>query len=258
MPGPAAESDPAAPVSDAGAPPPVVFVAGATGYTGRALVAEARRRGLVTLAHIRPGSSRAAALRPIFEAAGATVLALPWEPAPVAEALAAHGATHVFSLLGITAAGARKEAARRGGPAPSYDAVDKGLTLLLHTACADLAPPPRFVYLSSLGADRPGASAYLRARHDVEAALAAGGVPWLSVRPAFISGPDRDESRPLERLGAVVSDGLLGLVGLLGARRTAARYATTSGAELARLMLDAGLAETGPGRVVDMAALRGA
>lgn len=241
---------------DATPPVPVIFVAGATGYTGRALVSCARQRGLPTLAHVRPGSRRAAALVPEFESAGATVLELPWEPEPLAAALAAHGATHVFSLLGITASGAKREAARTGGARPTYEAVDKGLTLMLHGACAAQTPPPRFVYLSSLGADRPGGSAYLQARHDVEAALRSGSVPWLSVRPAFISGPDRDEDRTMERVGAVVADGALGLLGRLGATTLRDRYATTSGAELARLMLQAGLAEQGPGRVLDMAELR--
>jgi uncharacterized protein YbjT (DUF2867 family) len=241
---------------DAASPVPVVFVAGATGYTGRALVAHARQRGLPTLAHVRPGSRRAAAVVPAFEAAGATVLELPWEPEPLVAALAEHRVSHVFSLLGITASGAKKEAARTGGARPTYDAVDKGLTLLLHGACAAQATPPRFVYLSSLGADRPGGSAYLKARHDVESALRAGRVPWLSVRPAIITGADRDEDRTMERLGAVVADGALGLLGRLGATTLRDRYATTTGGELARLMLRAGLAEDGPGRVVDLAELR--
>ncbi len=249
-------------MADAAAPSPtqtaasrVIFIAGATGYTGRALVAEGRRRGIAVVAHIRPGSRRAAALVPQFKALGATVAELPWEPAPLAEALATHNVTHVFSLLGITAAGARKEQARTGQTMPTYDAVDKGLTLMLHTACEVCTPAPMFVYLSSLGADSPGTSAYLKARYDVEAALREGPVPWLSVRPSFISGPDRDESRPMERVGSVAADALLSVVGMLGWRTVRDRYATVPAAELARRMLDIALSGA-PGRTVDMADLR--
>lgn len=236
---------------------PTLFVAGATGYTGRALVQVACARGLRTLAHVRPGSPRAAALKPQLTAWGAEVVEVPWQREALVDALAQDGVSHVFSLLGITAAGARREHASRGGTRPTYDSVDRDLTLLLHSACAEVAPPPRFVYLSSLGADGSWASAspYMAARVAVEKALRESSVPWLSVRPAFISGPDRDEARAAERVGAVVADGVLGLLGALGATTVRDRYATVTGAELAALLVDAGLGNR-ESLAVDLADLR--
>ena len=35
-----------------------------------------------------------------------------------------------------------------------------------------------------------------------------GPLPYIIFRPAFISGPNREEFRPLERVGAVVTDAL--------------------------------------------------
>ncbi len=61
----------------------------------------------------------------------------------------------------------------------------------------------------------------------------AGPLPYLIARPSFITGPDRAEFRPGERLGARVSDALLGLARLMGARRLWAHYRSTTAAVLA-------------------------
>ena len=66
-------------MSDAATPNAVAFVAGATGFTGREVVAELVRRGVRTLAHVRPDSSRLDEWRERFEAMG---LSLRLRPAP--------------------------------------------------------------------------------------------------------------------------------------------------------------------------------
>lgn len=234
---------------------PCFFVAGATGYTGRHLVENAVARGIRVVAHLRPGSPRSATVGARLEAKGAELAVVSWERAELAAELARVKPTHVFGLLGITKAGAKREGARTGHT-PSYAEVDTGLSKLLFEVASGLDPVPQLVYLSSLGADSPRGNAYLQARHTVEQLLRNGTAPWTVVRPSFISGPDRDESRPGERFGSVVADAALGLVGMLGGGSLRDRYSTASGAELGGCMVSAALSPGSVGRVLDMHDLR--
>ena len=154
--------------------------------------------------------------------------------------MATHGPTHVFGLLGTTRARAGQGL---GSAVPeTYEAVDYGLTAMLIDAAALLTPQPRFVYLSAAGVkpSRPGS--YFEARWKVEQALQGTGLPWTIARPCFITGPDRDDSRPGERLGAALGDAALSLAGLLGGGRLRARYRSndprTLAAALVRLAAD--------------------
>lgn len=212
------------------------FVVGATGYTGRAVVEALRAAGRETVAHVRPTSSRLAEWTQRFEALGATVDATPWEAEAFRATLVRLAPSLVFSLLGTT----RKRSAQEGrGALAGYEEVDYGLTkIALDAACA-VDPAPRFVYLSSIGAHPDTRNPYLAARAKVEAALRASGIPCLIARPSFITGPDRDDGRLLERVGAGVGDVALGLVGALGGRRLRARYASTTNAQLARGLIRA-------------------
>ncbi len=214
------------------------FVAGASGYTGQAVVRALRAAGAPVVAHIRPGSAQAATLRPAFEALGATVDQTPWAPEALRARIAALAPRGAFALLGTTRARGAAEAKR--GEAPStYASVDQDLSLMLLAACAaeTSVPRPIFVYLSSMGADRPGGNAYLAARHRVEAELRVGALPYLIARPAFITGPDRGEDRPAERWGAAATDGLLDLARALGAKRFADRLHSIDAAGLARALV---------------------
>jgi uncharacterized protein YbjT (DUF2867 family) len=161
----------------------------------------------------------------------------------------------VFALLGTT----RKRGAATGD---TYESVDYGLTALLLRAARAAGPPwPRFVYLSALGADPASRNAYLAVRGRLEAELAAGPVPYVVARPSFITGTDRDESRPVERVGAAAVDGLavplrwLGAA-LPGARRLADRYRSTSADELAAALVRAAADPAAAGRVLEGDALR--
>ena len=234
-----------------------IFVAGATGYTGTALVAEALAHGHSVTAHVRPGSPSGDAAAARFAAAGAPVSRASWGSGALAEALSECRPDAVFALLGTTRA--RGAAAAQAGRVETYETIDRDLTLELLRAAEALALPPVFVYLSSLGADRPGGNAYLQARAAVERALADSPLPQVIARPSFITGPDRAEDRPGERWGAAVADLALGAVGAVGARRFADRLRSIGAAELARGLLRAAgeVQAAGAGRAVrDSADLR--
>ena len=231
------------------------FVAGATGYTGREVVRALVARGVEAVAHVRPQSSNVAAVLSEFEAEGALTDTTPWEDGAMQESLLTHRPDVVFALLGTTRA--RAAAARRAGaPRESYDSVDYGLTAMLLRASVACASRPRFVYLSSLGAGRPSSNAYLSARYRAEADVRASGLPYAIARPSFITGPDRRESRPLERIAARVTDSLLGVAAQLGGTAIQDRYASISAQELAAALVALALDETAPAVVAETAELR--
>jgi nucleoside-diphosphate-sugar epimerase len=170
----------------------IAWVAGATGYTGRALVAALRAQGVTTHAHVRPDSPALERWRTQFTALGAVVETTPWELAPLTAALRGCAATQVYGLLGTTRARAR--AAERSGAAPAdYERVDVGLTLMLLAAvCSAAGNRPRFVYLSATGVRGPAdGNAYMRASRRVEAAVRSSGLPGHERRRRAPSGATR-------------------------------------------------------------------
>lgn len=226
-----------------------VFVAGATGFTGRAVVRGLAEAGVPVVAHVRPDSARLEAWRATFAGWGAEVDCTPWTPEAMTARLTALAPTRVFALLGTT----RKRMKAEGG---SYQSVDFGLTRLLIDAAVAAGSLERFVYLSSVGVHPGTRNAYLRARADAEAHLRESGLPWTVARPSTISGA-RDEARPLEHGAAQVGDAVLALVGALGGRGLRARYRSTNSdilaAALVRLSTDPGWVN----RVAESECLRG-
>lgn len=233
------------------------FVAGATGYTGRAVVAELRERGFDVVAHVRPDSTQLEDWRARFEALGASVDSTPWQLEPMTETIARVAPRAVFALLGTTRARARVEAARTGA-LPTYETVDYGLTALLAQAVAASATEPRFVYLSSAGVSDGARGAYLQARAKVERELRDSSLDWVVARPSFITGSDRGESRPGERIGAALADAALGVVGVFGARKARDRYRSTTASELARGLVRIALDPDASRRVFESESLRDA
>jgi len=232
---------------------PRVFVAGATGYTGRSLVEACARRGIPTVAHVRPDSAGGAEWERLFAEMGAAVDRTPWERPAMTATLARLRPTHVFILLGTTRARSRRAA--RAGRTETYATVDLALPMLLvdaaeDAAAADPALRPRLVYLSSLGAREDTRNAYVRVRGLVERRLRESGLPWLAVRPAVITGGDRGERRLLERGIGLLGDALLLPLRLAGGGRVRERYRSISGPALGEGIARVALAERGPGRVV--------
>ena len=236
---------------------PVAFVAGATGYTGREVVRLLRARKVDTVAHVRPDSSGLATWTERFERIGARVDSTPWDADAIAARLTELQPDVVFALLGTTRARAAREA-KEGVPKEqnSYERVDYGMTMMLVRALEALPPPRHFVYLSAVGTG-PRGNAYIDARWRVEQALRATKLQWTIARPSFITGPDRDESRPGERIGASVGDALLGVAGLFGARKLKERYRSTTNTELASALVHFALEPTSANRVVEAEDLRG-
>lgn len=226
-----------------------LFVAGATGYTGRSVVASCLRRGLTTVAHVRPDSSRLDHWRETFEAQGAVVDTSPWTHEGMAEAMGRHRPDVVFSLLGTTAKRAKAEDA-------SYEAVDYGLSVLLLQAAGSIEPAPCFVYLSAVGAGGKPSNPYMKARVRVEAAIAEAGIEHVIARPAFVTGPDREDDRPGERIGASMLDGALGVLAAVGMRGLQDRWASLRGKDLAEALVE--LATSARRGVFEAADLRAA
>lgn len=222
------------------------FVAGATGYTGREVVRQLRERGFRTVAHVRPGS-KATRWVDAFRAWGADVVEIPWTPDALREAISRAAPDVVFSLVGTTRARAKREAL---ASEDIYDAVDFGLHAMLVDAVAAARPGARLVYLSSLGADASARNPYLAARGRSERVLIESGVPFTIARPSFISGPDRDRPRRLERVTARFADRLLGAAGALGAAGLRERYRSIDNVGLARALIATALDPAKAGRIV--------
>jgi uncharacterized protein YbjT (DUF2867 family) len=232
------------------------FVAGASGYTGRSVVQVLRERGVRTFAHVRPDSPRLADWQRRFAELEAAVDTTPWEEASLRVTLARIRPSLVFALLGTTARRSRR--ARMQGRNESYDAVDYGLSVLLLRAAIASGAHPRFVYLSAIGAAARTRSAYMAVRWRVEEEIRRSGLPWLIARPSFITGADRDESRPLERVGAALADAALLFGALFGGGALRARYRPVTGDVLARGLVALALRPDTAGRVVGTEHILGA
>jgi uncharacterized protein YbjT (DUF2867 family) len=228
--------------------PGPVFVAGATGYTGRSVVRESVARGLDTVAHVRPDSSSLEDWRKRFENVGARVDATAWVRDDIHATLKRMQPSIVYSLLGTT----RSRGKQGSGSAvtDNYEAVDYGLSIMLLEAAIACGSRPRFVYLSAMGADGRAVNAYMEVRQRVEAAVLDSGLPYLIARPGFITGDDRDENRVAERVAARVSDGLLAGLGVLGAKRLRARYTSLTGAQLGAALVELASAQTGDTSII--------
>ena len=78
---------------------PSAFVAGATGYTGREVVHELRKLGVVTIAHVRHESPRLAEWRSRFKSLGAIVDTTPWTKIGMTATLKRLRPTVIFGLF---------------------------------------------------------------------------------------------------------------------------------------------------------------
>jgi nucleoside-diphosphate-sugar epimerase len=229
---------------------PVAFVAGATGYTGREVVRTLVGRGIETAAHIRPDSPQLGLWRERFAVMGAQVDATPWQVDALAATFARWRPGLVFALLGTT----RRRMAQAGG-SDSYESVDYGLTVMLIEAAVRAAPGARFVHLSAIGVREGLTRGYLGARSRAEAAIRASGMGFTIARPSFITGRDRDEDRPVERLAAGFTDVALAAAARLGARRLADRYHSTTNVALADALVRRALDPSAANRTLEGAAL---
>jgi uncharacterized protein YbjT (DUF2867 family) len=223
------------------------FVAGATGFVGRHLVAQLAARGRRTVAHVRPDSSQLERWRTRFAEAGAETDATPWQVDAMAERLGELLPEVIYICVGTT----QKRAAQDGVAKSPYELVDYGLTKKLVDAALAASQRhagyrPRLVYLSSIGASAKARSEYLSWRGQAEDSVCGSGLPWAIARPSIITeagdAPEaaRDDRRPAERAAAVVGDAVLGVLGVLGARKLRAKYRSTTPDVLAAALIRLG------------------
>ena len=204
------------------------FVAGATGLTGR-FVVERWAEGIV-LAHVRP-DSHGREWTERFEGLGAVVT-----HAVAGGAMKTDGRRSSNRLRAPWDHQKRIKSAGDG----DYMVVDYGMTAMLVDALAS-SKETRFVYLSSLGSKEGVSSAYMKARWLAEDHLRQSGLPHLIARPSFILG-ERDEPRMMESIGGGISAVLLGIAGLLGAKKTASRFGSIQGKQLGQALVREALA----------------
>lgn len=154
---------------------PTAFVAGATGYTGRALMELFAREKT----EWQP--------RPHARSAGKLDGAVVCDPRDVA-ALAAgmRGCDAVVQLIGTV-----KARFAEG----DYEAIDYGTTVALGEA-ARSAGVPRLLLLSSVGAGSPRGT-YLAVKRKTEAWVEKSGLEYTIVRPSFIVGQGRRAAQAL-------------------------------------------------------------
>jgi nucleoside-diphosphate-sugar epimerase len=229
------------------------FIAGATGYTGRHVVEQLVNRGVSAVAHIRSDSGNAGRWIDRFEKMGAKIDRTPWDPAALSKTFTGLKPDMIFALLGTTRARI-KDAASQGVKAESVDymAVDYGLTSMLIRAAVDAGASPRFIYLSAVGAGEKSRSAYYIARFKAESELIASGLPYVIARPSFITGPDRDGNRPMEKFIAKIGDAALGAASSIpGLGVTTRRYRSITGSDLAKSLIDSALAQDWMNRIVE-------
>jgi len=150
----------------------LLFVAGATGATGRNVVKQALARDVPLIAHVRPKSARTEPARDwprkaTVELADAGALARELR-----------GCTTVLQLIGTMR--------KRFSTGDTYETSDIGTTRQLVEA-AKTAGVDHLVLLSSMGAGRP-VGAYLKAKAEAERLVRESGIPWTIVRPPAFEG----------------------------------------------------------------------
>jgi NADH dehydrogenase len=148
---------------------PTAFVAGATGYTGRAL--------MELFAHEKTEWKPRAHARSAGKIDGAVVCD-PRDVKALSDGM--RGCDAVVQLIGTV---------RARFAEGDYDDIDYGTTVALGEA-AKAAGVPRLLLLSSVGAGSPRGR-YLQVKRKTEEWVEASGLEYTIVRPSFIVGEGR-------------------------------------------------------------------
>ena len=193
-----------------------ICLAGATGLTGSALMAEAVGREDVRLVAV---ARREAPMPP-----GARMEMLVGEPIDWPQLIAASRADVMVCALGTTIKAAGSEEAFR--------AIDHDLVRFCAEA-ARAAGIEHMIVISSIGAARASRNFYLSVKGEMEQALSKLGFRRLDIlQPGLLRG-HRQERRPLEKAGQVLAP-LADWIVLHGKYR---RFRSISARRLARAIL---------------------
>ena len=214
------------------------LVTGATGFVGSHLAEALRRRGDGVTALVRsPKKAEALAALGVRLVPGNLD-----DPGSLASAV--EGQDVVFHVAGLVAAKSEDEFMR----------CNRDGTARL-AAAASAAGAARFVLVSSMAAGGPAApgrplvgteparpvTAYGRSKLAAEAAITAGTLPWVIVRPPTVYGPRDREVLKVFRLAR------LGLAPVFG--DGSQQLSAIHGADLANALVAAGTAEGTVGRI---------
>ncbi len=210
------------------------LVIGASGYTGGYLVKHLLDQGYEVWAHIRPDSKSLKIKGEMFTKMGAIVDTTPWTLDAFKTTLKNLDPSTIFSVLGTTKK--RKQNAK-DPEKETYKDVDYKLTAMVIRAAVEEELHPKFVYLSAVGVSSKSQTKYMQARFHTEEYLALSGLDYTIARPSFISGSDREESRPGERIASVISDSFLGAASLIGFVGLRKKYISIRGEDLALAMI---------------------
>ena len=214
------------------------LVTGATGFVGGHLAEALRRRGDEVTALVRSPRKAEALTR-----LGVRVVAGDLDD-PASLARASEGQEIVFHVAGLVAA--KDEA--------DFMRCNRDGTASL-VAAAARAKARRFVYVSSMAAGGPAepgrpltgteparpVTAYGRSKLAGEAAVTAGALPWVVVRPPTVYGPRDREVLKVFRMAR------LGIAPVFG--DGSQQLSAVHGADLAGALVAAGTAEATPGKV---------
>ena len=151
-----------------------VFVTGATGFVGRAVIQAVRAEGHVVRCLVRRGSEPDLHGFEAIERVEGDVLA---PPATLEAGMA--GCDTVIHLVGII----REHPAR----SVTFDRIHHDATLNVLTAAAR-AGVRRYLHMSALGADAHARARYHQTKWAAEEAVRASGLVWTIFRPSVIYG----------------------------------------------------------------------
>ncbi|MGB0645570.1 MAG: hypothetical protein ACPGQS_00270 [Bradymonadia bacterium] len=225
------------------------WVFGASGLTGREVVNALRIAGVATHAHLRPNSSSASHVIPIFEKIGADVQTFEWHADAIHQAFEENAPTVVFLTLGTTRSKAKVDG-------QGHRAVDYRLTKMVLDVIRSDHLSTEIIYLSAVRGLGASLSDYFKIRCELEAELAAFDNPVMIAQPALITG-DRLDSRPWERRAALATNMGLDLLASMGLKAIDRRYRSVSGQTLGCGLVQLWLEQVHHG-VVNVDALIGA
>ncbi|MFH0882508.1 MAG: NAD(P)H-binding protein [bacterium] len=171
----------------------LAFVAGATGITGREVVAALADRGIETIAHIREDSPYVNEWIEYFRQVGSGVDTTAWEQEEISLRLADVRPSLVFCLLGSSEQRMKgDENFKPNSFVDSYKAVDLGLTSMLIRACVSAGEENlRFILASAVGTDENSSSPFLQMKAKAEDFLIQSGLNYTIVRVGAIAESDR-------------------------------------------------------------------